>query len=77
MIAISEGYFSTGGARLIALFWHEIIAILPRFSLIRVIFHRTCGPAPFDGTHHDSDNNEQGLKSSGQGLVKPLFCQNI
>ena len=50
MIAISEGYFSTGGARLIALFWHEIIAIWPRFSLIRVIFLRTCGPAPFDGT---------------------------
>ena len=39
-----------GGARLIALFWHEIIAIWPRFSLIRVIFLRTCGPAPFDGT---------------------------
>ena len=28
MIAISEGYFSTGGATLIAHFWHEIIAIL-------------------------------------------------
>ena len=71
MIAISEGYFSTGGAPLIAQFWHEIIAI----SLIRVIFHRTCGPAPFDGAHQDSGNNEQGLKSSGQGLVKPFFAR--
>ena len=69
MIAISEGYFSAG----IAQFWHEIIAILCNSGDIPSHLRQP----PFDGTHQDSDNNEQGLKSSGQGLVKPRFCQNI